>query len=90
MSPVEALARAMRLDRYGEMRPLWEDMPPEGKQAWVNHADFVVRHMPGFVIVPLWPTQAMIEAVGDLDNECHIYRAMLAAAEVKAAEAQEP
>ena len=45
MEPREALARALRLNRYGGMRPLWEDAPMATKVAWLDQADFVLLHL---------------------------------------------
>lgn len=52
MEPREALARALRLNQYGSMRPLWEDAPMATRVAWESQADFVLRHLreAGFVI----------------------------------------
>lgn len=39
----EALAKAMRLNIHGEMRPLWEDVSPRMRDGWLQQARFVRR-----------------------------------------------
>lgn len=52
MDAREALARAMRLNRYGGMCPLWDNATAATKARWLDHAGIVIRHLEkaGFTI----------------------------------------
>lgn len=49
----EALAKALRLNWHGEMRPLWEDMTTAARSDWLQQAQFLrgVLEREGFRIV---------------------------------------
>ena len=45
LTPRESLARALRLNRHGEIRPLWEDPSDLIRDAWREQADFIIARL---------------------------------------------
>ncbi len=45
MLPREALARALRLNRHGDVRPVWALAPETTQQPYLAQADFILREL---------------------------------------------
>ncbi len=42
---IEALAKCLRLERYGEIRPLWEHMTEVGRDRWRRSELHILRRL---------------------------------------------
>ena len=45
MLPREALARALRLNKHGDIRPVWALAPATTQEPWLVQADFIISRL---------------------------------------------